>query len=244
MLFSCLAHFAWWIHGMYPQVSSALSGIGMVATPSFLLVSGGMVGLLCSTAERAGRDLKSQLFNRSLFLLTVGHLLIALTESHLNGGLRKTLLGVTVVDEIGLCTLIAAFFVQHLANRALCRRIAMFAASALLLTWAANLLWIPQSPLGLALKNLLIGGNVNSEQIGPYTAPTLQYMALYAIGLPLGHLFGAFIAGRIKGMRLARSFALIGSALVIGSCLIRLGRYEIDHLAAFQSLPHAGLSGR
>jgi hypothetical protein len=241
MLFSCLAHFAWWIHEMYPQMSSALSGIGMVATPSFLLVSGAMVGLLCSTPARAGRDLKSQLFNRGLFLLTVGHILIALTEAHLNGGIGKTILGVTVVDEIGLCTLFAAFLVPHLASLAVCLRIAMFAAVTLLLAWAANLLWIPVTPVGIAIKNLLIGGNVDSEHIGPYTAPTLQYMALYAMGLPLGHRFSAFTAGRIKGIRLARRFALIGGVLVIGSCLIRLGRYEIDHLAVFQSLPHAGL---
>ena len=241
MLFSCLAHFAWWIHGMYPQVSSTLSGIGMVATPSFLLVSGAMVGLLCSTPARAGRDLRSQLFNRGLFLLSVGHLLIALTEAHLNGGLGKTILGVTVVDEIGLCTLIAAFLVPYLASLAVCRRIAMFAALTLLLAWAANLLWMPLTPMGMAIKNFLIGGNVDSEHIGPYTAPTLQYMALYAMGLPLGHLFGAFTAGRIMGTRLARRFALIGGTLIIGSCLIRLARYAIDHLTVFQSLPHAGL---
>jgi hypothetical protein len=241
MLFSCLAHFAWWIHAAYPQMSSALFGIGMVATPSFLMVSGAMVGLLCSTPTRAGRNLTNQLFNRGLFLLTVGHILIALTEAHLNGGLGKTIAGVTVVDEIGLCTLIAAFLVPHLASLAVCRRIAMFAVATLLLAWAANLLWMPSAPLGLALKNLLIGGTVDSAHIGPYTAPTLQYMALYAIGLPLGHLFGAFSAGRIRGMRLARRSALIGGLLVGGSCLIRLLRYEIDHLTFFQSVPHAGL---
>src|SRR3982751_411372 len=152
MLFSCLAHFAWWIHAMYPQMSSTLAGIGMVATPSFLLISGAMVGLLCSTPARADRDLRSQLFNRGLFLLTVGHLLIALSEAHLNGGLGKTILGVTVVDEIGLCTLVAAFLVPHLANFALCRRIAMVAAFTLLLAWAANLLWIPQTATEMAIK--------------------------------------------------------------------------------------------
>src|SRR3954471_11239631 len=86
MLFSCLAHFAWWIHGTYPAASDRLAAIGMVATPTFLMISGAMVGLLCVKAVRTGTDLKSQLFNRGLFLLTVGHLLIALAEAHVGGG--------------------------------------------------------------------------------------------------------------------------------------------------------------
>src|SRR4051812_43498491 len=94
MLFSCLAHFAWWIHASYPAQGDALAAIGMVATPAFLLISGAMVGMLCARNHRRGADLKSQFFNRGLFLLTVGHISIALTEAHLNGGLLRTIPGV------------------------------------------------------------------------------------------------------------------------------------------------------
>src|SRR5689334_14526438 len=82
MLFSCLAHFAWWIHGQYPAQSGLLAAIGMVATPSFLLISGAMVGMLCARNAGRGADLRSQFFNRGLFLLTIGHLSIALAEAH------------------------------------------------------------------------------------------------------------------------------------------------------------------
>ena len=241
MLLSCLAHFAWGIHGPYPDLSGALAGIGMIATPSFLMVSGAMVGMLCALPRRAGSDLRSQLFNRGLFLMTVGHFLISLSEAHSNGGLWKTLPGVSVVDEIGLCTLIAAFLVPKLADLAICRRIAWGAVIVLALSWIADLLWIPTSDTGLAIKNILIGGNIDSPHIGMYTAPTLQYMAIYALGLPLGNLFAAYRAGKVESPTLIRRFTLIGGLLVGVSCVIRLGRYAIDHVAAFHAMPHESL---
>ncbi|MEO8017820.1 MAG: hypothetical protein ABI769_08405 [Pseudomonadota bacterium] len=241
MLFSCLAHFAWWIHGSYPHLSGTLAGIGMIATPSFLLVSGAMVGLLCSTPARAGRDLTSQLFNRGLFLITVGHFLISLSEAHSNGGLFKTLTGVSVVDEIGLSTLIAALLVPRLSNPQFCRRVAEFAAATLLASWVANLLWMPESAFGMGLKNVLIGGNAVAGHTGSYTGPTLQYMALYALGLPLGHLFGAFAGGRVTASEIAKSVATTGASLLALCCVLLAVRYAIDHGAFFDQTPRAGL---
>jgi hypothetical protein len=241
MLFSCLAHFAWWLHATYPGLSGTLSGVGMIATPTFLLVSGAMVGLLCATPARAGRDLRSQLFNRGLFLLTVGHFLISLSEAHSNGGLWKTLTGVSVVDEIGLSTLIAAFLVQRLADPAVCRRIASFAAMSLLVAWAANLLWDPSSWLGVALKNILIGGNAVTEHIGRYTGPTLQYMALYALGLPLGHMISGYYSGKITSLEIARRLALTGASLIALCSLLLAARYALDHVAFFRAFPIASL---
>jgi hypothetical protein len=66
-------------------------------------------------------------------------------------------------------------------------------------------------------------------------------MALYALGLPLGHMFSAYRSGRIHGTRVASRLAITGLALVAFSCLLRAVRYAIDHVPLFHSLPHAGL---
>jgi hypothetical protein len=241
MLFSCLAHFAWWLHATYPGLSSTLSAVGMIATPAFLMVSGAMVGLLCAAPTRAGRDLRSQLFNRGLFLLTVGHFLISLSEAHSNGGLWTTLTGVSVVDEIGLSTLIAAFLVRHLADPVVCRRVAFLAAASLLVDWMANLLWDPGASQAVALKNILIGGNPVALHVGRYTGPTLQYMALYALGLPLGHMISGYYNGSISLARIARRIALMGASLIAFCCLLLTARYALDHVSLFRALPLAGL---
>jgi hypothetical protein len=227
MLFASLAHFSWWIHQAYPEGSAVLAAIGMVATPTFLMLSGAMVGMLCAAAARNGRDLKSQLFNRALFLLTVGHLLIALSEAHLSGGLTRTIRGVTVVDEIGLCTLIAAFFIPRLANAELCARIARRAVIALGIVWLYNIFWLPDSATSLAVEELLIGGNIKSAAFAAHS-PVLQHIAMYAIGLPLGHFFARYVAQQVTLREVANRCVAIGLLLLSSGCLLRVLRHFAD----------------
>ena len=234
MLFSCLAHFAWWIHEVYPDIGATLSGIGMVATPTFLMLSGAMVGMLCATASQNGMDLRSQLFNRGLFLLTVGHFLIALSEAHLTGQFWRTMRGVTVVDSIGICTLTAAFFTTELANRDLCVRIARIGALVLGLAWLANVLWTPSTPAAQMLQNVLIGGNLNRLEFSGHT-PLLQYLAIYSIGLPLGHFFASYVRREISLRAVAVRLATIGALLASVGVVLRLIRYLFENTAAFQN---------
>jgi hypothetical protein len=232
MLFSCLAHFAWWIHPVYPDASATLSGIGMVATPTFLLLSGAMVGMLCATPRKT--DLRSQLFNRGLFLLTVGHVLIALAESHLSGGFRQTLRGVTVVDEIGLCTLAAAFLLPRLASQAFCVRLAQAASLVLVLAWLGNVLWLPDEDPAVALENLVIGGNVTAPNFTAHS-PILQHLAIYAIGLPLGHYFASFARQRVSLAEVASRLLWLGAMLIVAAFALRAFRFVLDDLLALHS---------
>jgi uncharacterized membrane protein len=234
MLFSCLAHFAWWIHAAYPDASATLAGIGMVATPTFLMLSGAMAGMLCAAAGQERRDLKSQLFNRGLFLLTVGHLFIALAEAHLSGSLVRTIRGVTVVDEIGLCTLTAAFFVPQLANSEICWKIARRAVIVLCIVWMYNVFWLPANGSSLAFEQILIGGNIASGNFTAHT-PVLQHLAIYAIGLPLGHFFASYVRREISLQTVASRLALIGALLASTAIVLRVARQFFDHLPALHS---------
>ncbi|HUQ10634.1 MAG TPA: hypothetical protein VM146_09990 [Steroidobacteraceae bacterium] len=225
MLFSCLAHYAWWIHARYGDLSATLLGIGMVATPTFLFVSGAMVGMLSATPGE--RDLKSQLFNRGLFLLTVGHLLIALTEAHLNGGLGKTIWGVNVVDEIGLCTLVAAFLLPRLASFDFCVRLARLAALVLLAAWLLNLWWLPSDQLTLKVDELLVGGPVSGVHFAAHS-PIVQHIAIYVLGLPLGHVFAGFARQQVPAAVVASRLQRLGAWLLGSALLLRALRYLID----------------
>jgi uncharacterized membrane protein len=215
MLFSCLAHFAWWIHPAYPDASALLSGVGMVATPTFLLISGAMVGMLCAV-PRPDRDLKSQLFNRGLFLLTVGHLLIASAEAHSNGGFSHTLRGITVVDEIGLATLVAAFYLPQLARFDNCVRLAQLAALVLALGAVINWIW-----LGLQF---------------PTQAPVVRHLAIYALGLPLGHYLADFARGKVAAAAVAVRLLSMGALLALSAFALRGLRWFFDHDLAVQSV--------
>jgi uncharacterized membrane protein len=234
MLFSCLAHFAWWIHSAYPRAGDTLAAVGMVATPTFLLMSGAMVGMLCATALQHGRDLRSQLLNRGLFLMTVGHVLIASAEAHQNGSFWLTLRGVTVVDEIGLCTLIAAFLVPRLADSAFCSTLAKIAALALGLSWIANLFWQPGGAIGLEVEKVLIGGRISPTEIVAHT-PTLQQMAIYCVGLPLGHFFARYVRREITLQDVSQRLLVIGALLASAAIALRALRFYFDLLPALHS---------
>lgn len=227
MLFSCLAHFAWWIHGTYPAASDVLAAIGMVATPTFLMISGAMVGLLCAKAARTGADLKSQLFNRGLFLLTVGHLLIALAEAHVGGGVFGKLRSVTVVDEIGLCTLVAAFFVRQLGDLRTCRRLAAGAVVVLGIAWLFNLFWAPPLGLPLDLDASLMGGNALAPEISRHS-PVLQHLAIYVIGFSVGHFFARSAERRLSMHTIAERFLVSGTTLIAAALALRLLRLCFD----------------
>ena len=229
MLFSCLAHFAWWIHGTYPAAGDTLAAIGMVATPTFLMTSGAMVGMLCAKAARHGGDLKSQLFNRGLFLLTVGHLLIALAEAHVGGGLIGKLRNITVVDEIGLCTLVAALLIPQIGNEQTCRRLSQIAVVVLGVAWLMNLFWAP--PLGLPtdLDESLVGGNALAPAIFRHT-PVIQHLAIYVIGFTVGHYFARSSQQQVPMRDIAARFVASGGALVFAALALRLVRALLDGL--------------
>jgi uncharacterized membrane protein len=231
MLFSCLAHFAWWIHATYPEMGTTLAGIGMVATPTFLMLSGAMVGLLCATVAQHQRDLKTQLLNRGLFLLTVGHLFIALAEAHESGGFWHRLRGITVVDEIGFCTVIAAFVVPRLTDRAVCITIARCAALFLAIAWLVNLFWFPAALPLLYAKEILVGGNISILNLAAHT-PVLQYLAIYCIGLPLGHGFAKYARGEISLRTTAVQLASIGALLASSAIALRALRFAFDQVPA------------
>lgn len=230
MLFSCVAHFAWWIHASYPAQSDLLAAIGMVATPSFLLISGAMVGMLCAQSSKRGTDLRSQFFNRGLFLLTVGHLLIALAEAHLNGGLLRTMAGVTTVDEIGLCTLVAAFFIPQVARPQVCQRLSIVAILVLAAAWLLNLYWLPDTSAKLAVEEAVIGGGLGSHAFAIH-APAIQHVAIYLLGLPIGHFLARAIDEQMPERLIARRFATGGVALTFAALALHGARPLLDYLS-------------
>jgi len=224
MLFSCLSHFAWWIHATYPDAGDALGAMGMVATPTFLLISGAMAGLLSTGAPSGRNKLKSQLFNRGLFLLTVGHVLISLAEAHRIGGVVHALGASSVVDVIGLCTLIASLSLRHIADARICNAAASLAAVVLVVAWAFDIIWHPQLFDLLAVDKVLIAGDIGNTTRWLYTAPTLQYMAVYVLGLPIGHQLRRYVAGELSATDIAGKLLRMGLALIAIACTLRLAR--------------------
>jgi len=219
MVLSCLAHFAWWIQLTYSSAAGYLSTVAKIATPSFLLISGAMAGLLSQSSRLD--ILRRRLLLRGLFLLTGGHALVSLAEAHRDGGFIHTLGSATIVDDIGLATTLAAIAIPLLAPPQVRTRIAVASGIAFIAIWVVVLGWTPPHlSAGATLEAALFGGSPSDGEPFSYSGPTLQYIAIYALGLPLGSLLGKVRHSDLSGRTFERM--LLGVALALFSCTILL----------------------
>jgi uncharacterized membrane protein len=226
MLFSCLAHFGWWIEHTHPWATGTLSSIGMVATPTFLLLSGTVTGWLCRKAAEDPQDTAQwKLLNRGLFLLTLGHVLVSLAEAH-RDGLVRALSGASIIDDIGLCMVCCALWFPALKGTEFRRRLVTYGIAGYLLCWFVILAW--HSPVGgwLMLQQALLGPDVLGVRMHSYSSPLLPYMCLFAIGLGSSDYLVA--AAQTDSPRRRRSLFTLGGALVASALLLRGARWLVE----------------
>jgi uncharacterized membrane protein len=223
MFFSCLVHFAWWIEGRYPHAARILVDIGMIATPTFLLLSGTVAGFVSGVNPRDIDRVRTTLFNRGLFVLLVGHLAIALTEAHRGGGLIASFPTTYATDTIGVGCILAAMFV---ASSLRWRWIAISSA-LFLLCWLVVISWHPAKESLEVAKELLVGRIDSDRRVFNYTSPLLQYLAIYAIGLPVGR----WLSDRIQRHDLLSTGKMLvswGGAALTSGALFRAVRPVSD----------------
>lgn len=217
MLFSCLAHYGWWIGQTQTRATGMLLSIAMVATPTFLLLSGTVTGwLICSTDNPQRTQLK--LLNRGLFLLTLGHILVSLAEAHRNG-LVRALSGATIVDDIGLCIICSALCFRGIRNEEFRRSLLAYGLSGYIFCWLTILIWHPPAGGWLVLHQVLLGPDPLGVSLHTYSSPTLPYMCLFAVGLGSSdYVVAAARPGASSRSRrglLALGFALVATALLL-----------------------------
>lgn len=215
MFFACLAHFAWWLEVAYPALAVRLHVVAMVATPSFVALSGAMIGLRAGRAGRIEQRLRIELADRGIFLLVVAHLLIALSEVHRGGTFAERLLQFNTVDVIAIGCLLFA-----LAGNALLRmqpwQVAFLALSLTAVGWAVALGWHPIGTSGRVAEELLVGQLRGAAVIG-YACPLAQFMTLFLLGSVLGRLLAGLERGR--GLEAAATPLLAGGLLLAAIAL-------------------------
>ena len=63
--------------------------LSMIAFPAFMIMSGVMLGYLHRSNANQFQRIQTKLIDRGLFLLTIGHILIALAHSGVAGGILE-----------------------------------------------------------------------------------------------------------------------------------------------------------
>jgi hypothetical protein len=190
MLFVCLSHFT--SSFLDPWKNAALSpalaafgvfavDVSLIATPSFILISGIVIGFMYEIDRVKAAALRQKLIDRGLFLLLVGHPLQA--AAYVNAeGVGVALRWSFVTDAIAVAILIGPTLVFLTATR-----FRLVAGTLLLiLSWAAAL-WQPHSSAGVVINRYAFGGSSGEGFVG---FPVIPWLGVYLLGTTLGQRMG------------------------------------------------------
>ena len=183
--------------------------IGMVASPTFMIVSGLTLGVLHQGAPERTGALSSKLFDRGLFLLTVAHALIGVTYVDLTPEGSSPHMWFFITDTIGVCLLVGPTLVRRLSGW---ERIGVSLA-LYVFSWFMVIAVNPGGPTGQLVKEVLVGATqleaVNS------VFPVLPWFALYLVSTVLGERIAEGL--RKDRRRVARGLGLGGAVALMSA---------------------------
>ena len=191
-----------------------LQVVGYLATPSFMLISGLMLGLLLERRREGFAPVRRALQRRGLFLLTIGHALIAVAQLPSLPSPGEALRELEVTDTIGVALLVGPLLVPRLRSRVRLLLAAGLYALSQVLVYA----WTPQGTAAQLAKDVLLGIS-DSHHLLVYGFPFVPWLALYFAGSVLGEwLAHALAEGRVEAVRtrLLRLAAGLGGVAAAG----------------------------
>ena len=230
MFLVCLSHFKW-IYGLKGGLNRVLDVFVFCASPTFMIISGIMLGILSVTAGDSWESVKDKLIDRGLFLLTIGHLLIVGAHIALSGSIAVAFRWAFITDAIGFSVIAGSYLIRRIkmVTRAILS-IALFA-----LAWLIILEWNPESTALLFLKETLFGSL--GRHVYVYNHPLLIWFALYFGSTCIGEQIGSHYKwnkdfGKICFSILKFSVAFVSVALtmkLIGKFLTVRGLVHQDN---------------
>jgi len=182
MLFVCLSHFQLVTeqHDGRDLTGSWVIFISQVASPTFVLISGAMLGFVFERGKHS-RELRWRFAERGAFLLLVLHPVLALVAMRFVGGLGTSLGELYVTDLIGLALFLAPLMLRMRPGVRVLLGGAIYLAG-----WAVVLLARPADG-AMTIGIAALGGVVAAEATDGGRARALRWAArLLAAGLIAG----------------------------------------------------------
>jgi uncharacterized membrane protein len=233
MLFVCLAHFS----NAYFFVSGAdamgmyLVIVGMIASPTFVTVSGLVAGFLAVTRSKSFAQLRYKLIDRGLFLLIVGHAILALSGALAGSGFVHAYQVGYITDVVGFAVVVGPWVVTLLKPKP---RL-LLAAGVFVTSWLAVFFWDPSGGLAGAAKQYLIGVS-HSEDSTRGDFPVLPWFAVYLAGTVIGERLGEYYrankeqVGHLMLAKLGAVALTLGVAAKVALYSIRVAAPTLEHV--------------
>jgi len=237
MLFVCLAHFtnSYFFQNGQEGIGDKLVAIGMLASPTFVIVSGLVAGFLAVTRRSSFPDFRRKLVDRGLFLLLVGHLILAVSGFGTDKGFVQSYRAEYITDAIGFAVLFGPWLVATLAARS---RL-MLAAAIFVFDWCAILLWAPSDGIPALVKEYLVGAVDRGRwQDSAGAFALIPWFAVYLVGTVIGGRVGAYYASK-KPTAGHLFLAKAGIASVMCALGVKVGSSFLTRTAPLFAQGHA-----
>jgi uncharacterized membrane protein len=234
MLLVCVAHFNTAYFERLPGrefEAEVLRDITLIASPTFITISGLLLGFLARTRPWGAAALRIKLMDRGLFMLTIGHVLIALAHAPLAGGIGPAFEWSFITDVIAVGVMIGPVLVDRVPPG---RRLAL-AGGLYAFTWVVVATWRPESAGMQRAKEYLVGPSHFIDGIPRLVFdgfPLIPWLAVYVAATVLGENLGRRAAAG-RGAEIIPRLARVAFGCVLTALLVK---------GVPLALKHAGLA--
>lgn len=207
MLLVCLAHFSQYYLSLNAFPGTLIFPLCMLATPSFMLISGALTGYIHSCNPAQFFKFEKLLLSRGIFLLTVGHISISLAHIYRSANILDAFRWIFVTDAIGFAIIAGPPIVRKVSSG---KRL-LLSLALLIISWWCTVAFYPTTPLQHAVKELLWGSYENT--FFELSFPFFSWLAFYLAS----SLVGEYIA---SCQRQDESLSSLPSRLMTVGCVI------------------------
>ncbi len=221
MLFVFVSHFAIayfdaWRDSRHGHIASLLA---LPSTPTFVLLSGLLVGFLSVQSSASFANLTVKLMDRGLFLLVPAHALIMIAHVVIFGHARF----IFITDAIGVCILLGPWLITRMSPGGRF----LLGVALIALSWRLYLTWSPVSASGRWVHSALLGDQPFAN--GWLTFPIIPWLGCYLLATPLGEALARW--RRITGDGFIPRLAAVSiCAIAVGVLLHGLSRHSAGGL--------------
>jgi uncharacterized membrane protein len=184
MFFVGISHISFYLLTSAPGLSAPVRAVGFFSTPNFLLMSGLACGYQLARVNTTGAALR--IVDRGLFVLLVGHFLVAGSIVYIVRP-GTTFEHIVITDIIGLILCMAPLLRNARPGRLLEAGALLFVVSS-----AIGQLWRPTTMAGAAIAGPLLSIDVRILPDNGWISPTVPLAGLFLIGCGLGKLINTF----------------------------------------------------
>ena len=227
MVLVCIAHFGEVYFGPAKATTAQFvtTVIGRGATPTFVLLSGLLLGFLSVQLGNEFDRFSWKFIDRGIFLLGPGHFAILAAFHWVRLGIGKDVEWFFVTDALGVCLIIGPWLVRHISPGWRCVIGLMLFTGA----WWGYLQWTPGSHSGQFVKKIALG--VDSPTVGGAVFPVIPWLSVYVVGSVLGERLANLRQQKWSPTPMLFGLTAVCGVLAVGLELLHFHRgFVVGHL--------------